>query len=533
MTVGKAPLVLRVRNAPFRVVANGEALDTGKPAFAWGDSLVYRTQISRNLDLYAELTTRGNATNVLPWIENTRMDGNNTNELARCAVEIQGKPQFEAVVDVKRCTRAALIDGDPEGYWIGDARFDYPSPQDLRAYLPPYRRDQPTESTLSSFRTTYAPNWIGHGSSAMGTAGYQDRIGLLPRWAALWAITGDTRMRNATLANGLSQGAWSVHLRDPATMRPLRPIDWPMISSATADANPLVTIVGGTNGNYAPSHLPSLAYLPYLLTRRFYHYESLKFWATGWYWNLNWAYREKEKGISYGQVRQRGWQLNALAQALKCLRADDPDRQEYIRWWSENMRWYAAQYGPGGPLANSLGMLFYNALNGDGQPWMNDFVAQAVGFAWDLDLPVDAQAKTAHRAFRDALYAGVVARNNACPRRAAQYMIRIAQDASSVKSYFPSWHEVFAKAGMTDCNDGPLMDGPNVATDLATRYWGNMQPALAYAARHGYAGAKETWQRYTSMPNYENAARSYTDIPQFGVVPEWTTQSERRETKTP
>ena len=47
-----------------------------------------------------------------------------------------------------------------------------------------------------------------------------------------------------------------------------------------------------------------------------------------------------------------------------------------------------------------------------------------------------------------------------------------------------------------------------------------MQPALAYAARHAYAGAKEVWQRYASMPNYESAARSYTDIPQFGIVPE-------------
>jgi hypothetical protein len=52
---------------------------------------------------------------------------------------------------------------------------------------------------------------------------------------------------------------------------------------------------------------------------------------------------------------------------------------------------------------------------------------------------------------------------------------------------------------------------------MATGYWGNLHPALAYAVDHSAAGASAAYQRLTAASNYTPA--QFNDQPVWGIVP--------------
>ncbi|XVJ68966.1 MAG: hypothetical protein HEQ39_04375 [Rhizobacter sp.] len=53
----------------------------------------------------------------------------------------------------------------------------------------------------------------------------------------------------------------------------------------------------------------------------------------------------------------------------------------------------------------------------------------------------------------------------------------------------------------------------------ATSYWGNLQPAIAYAVQHRVPGALEAYQRLTSASNWSRLANKFNTNPVWSVMP--------------
>lgn len=51
----------------------------------------------------------------------------------------------------------------------------------------------------------------------------------------------------------------------------------------------------------------------------------------------------------------------------------------------------------------------------------------------------------------------------------------------------------------------------------ATSYWGNLQPAIAYAVEHGVSGAQAAYNRMSAAPNWGQLLGSFNTAPVWSV----------------
>jgi hypothetical protein len=110
-------------------------------------------------------------------------------------------------------------------------------------------------------------------------------------------------------------------------------------------------------------------------------------------------------------------------------------------------------------------------------------------------------------------------------RYAAEYTVPYAPSETANYSngtgpWYPGWGASYVAAGLSYAS-GSTLQGGNFADDgLATSYWGNLQPALAYAVEHGAAGALEAYQRMIGASNWSSGAAAYNTVtPIWGVKP--------------
>jgi hypothetical protein len=53
----------------------------------------------------------------------------------------------------------------------------------------------------------------------------------------------------------------------------------------------------------------------------------------------------------------------------------------------------------------------------------------------------------------------------------------------------------------------------------ATSYWGNLQPALAYAVEHNVPGARDAYNRMIGAANWNSIAADFDSNPVWAVRP--------------
>jgi hypothetical protein len=198
----------------------------------------------------------------------------------------------------------------------------------------------------------------------MPTTGMREDIGPYPRWAVRHILSMDPRAERTCLGNGDLAASWPIHVRNRATR-----------GLFTIDERPKFWLNGrgedkpgwrpnrkepAAKSAYSPdnAHMPSLAYLPYLLTGDFFFLEEMYFWA-GYSLVSQWPHpRQDGKGLVVGdQVRGQAWSLRNIADAAFIGPDDDP----LVRYFDEkvrhNLAWYVRTfYGP--PEYNALG--FYS-----------------------------------------------------------------------------------------------------------------------------------------------------------------------------
>ncbi len=409
------------------------------------------------------------------------------------------------------------------------------------------------ESSLEQMgESVYSPMDNVDLQTYMPAAGGDAAIGPLPRWAALYLISGDVRAYRAVLANGDAGSSYSTHFRDQSTDYPVSIDDRPRLGNNSVGADkPAACTETGTGPDswtcrnpYTPdsAHQPSIAYLPYLLTGDHFYLDELLFWATYNFVSMGYSTREEEKGILKGQVRGQAWSLRTLGQTAYILPDVHPMKQYFIEKLANNRDRLMAFYVDNAE-ANKLGVAHnYQSLADLSKPWMDDFYTWSIGYLSELGftdfLPV-LEWKSKYPIGRMTS-----ADNEYCWVFGAVYTHDLGPDTSlwggNSDNWFDNLSDVYQAtyASWVNPDGSRLLDQPcggiEMAAWLSTRegrpyaagemfghatspmgYPSNLQPALATLVDAGIPNSDFAWTRLvTSTPR-----PAFSGSPQFALSP--------------
>ena len=386
----------------------------------------------------------------------------------------------------------------------------------------------------------------------MPAAGGDPAIGPLPRWAALYLISGDVRAYRAVLANGDAGGSYSAHPRKQSTDYPVSIDDHPRLgnNSVGADKPAPCTETGTDSETWTcrnpytqdQAHQPSIAYLPYLLTGDHFYLDELLFWATYNFTSMGYSTREEERGILKGQVRGQAWSLRTLGQTAYILPDAHPMKSYFTEKLSNNRDRLMAFY-VNNAEANKLGVAHnYQSLDYVAKPWMDDFYTWSMGYLTELGfsdfLPI-LEWKSKYPIGRMTS-----ADNEYCWIFGAVYTHNLGPDisrwAGNPDNWYQSLSEVYQETYKDWKNDdgSRLLDqscgGIEMAAWLSKKedrryvagemyghasspmgYPANAQPALAAMVDAGIPNSDLAWTRLVT-----SASRpTYSGAPQFAVSP--------------
>jgi hypothetical protein len=534
---------------PFKTWVNGPFMS----------SWVYRKPVGTDPHLVGWLEVRlyrGGAVEILPWIENGYLNvAGPTNKSAIYAFTLGGTERFKGAIDLPNHCRTVLTSGTALSHWL--ANNPVVTPNHEKGYLqatglvPSYRANiSATAAVWSSLPKTYAPLQQGNYANAMGMGGYQTAIGLLPEWDVVYLASNDTRAYNAVIINAYSAGRFGTHYRDEKTLRPLRFSSYPNLVANGGPSTGLSNTGASTTGSYTAGasgtvpptwdlpHHPSMGFMAYLLTGRYYFMEEVQFVATLNYLLNTDATRKFSSGVFQSSAgsnttRGAGWALRTLAQAACVSPDDDPLRAEFATSMTANVDFYHTMYvaQPNNPFG--IVMPYSNYTVGSGKyseaAWMQDFFTAAVGYALDLDTGMAAASTSKLSAFFAWKAQSIVGRLGGTAqtdflyRDAAQYVLAVAPSespnfATGAGPWYPNWGALYAATvGAANTAGTGSLRGGNYPEPSS--YWGNLQPAIAYAVRHNVPGAMAAYTRMLSAPNWNEIAAGFNQEPVWSVLP--------------
>ncbi len=502
---------------------------------------------------------RGGAIELLCWIENgfLRVPAPAARS-GQATLVVAGSQRFDAALSLPHHTRAVLASGDEQTHWSDSAIALQPLHNTAHlqstGLVPSYRPITHAASPLlDSFADTYSPQMQANYPAAMGSAGYDRSIGLLPEWDVAYLTSGaDQRALRAVQINACAAGRYALHYRDEATLRPLRFSQHPNLvlngnnsgvssvgSSSTNDYTPLPVDAGAPT--WATSHHPSIGYLAYLLSGRWYFMEQTQFSAALGFLKQTDIGRGLSDGVLHtaaGANTTRGvaWSLRSLAQAASATPDDDqPLRDELLASIEANVRDYHARNLAQAAHPQGVCRPYSDYTSGDGvyfhASWMEDFLTASFGYLIALRLPLPADATQQLDAFFVWKCRSIMGRlgeqgtaSSYNFRDAAQYTLAVAPSDNpdwntGAGPWYADWGAIY-QATTGEANipaaDTSLRGG---YFPEPTSYWGNLQPAIAYAVSHVVPGAAEAFARMTSASNWPQFTALEPDQPVWSVKP--------------
>ena len=535
-------------DAPFKTWVAGPEMS----------SWIYRKSIGTDAHLVGWLEVRcyaGGLVEVLPWVENGYLKvAAPTSKNATYSFTLGGTQRFSAAIDLPHHCRTVLLQGSALSHWLGaDPRI---VPAHDKAYLqatrlvPAYGAVVPSNSAaLAALPSTYTPLQQGSYSLSMGQTGYHGAIGLLPEWDVLYLTSGDARAYAGAIINAYGAGRYAIHYRDETTQRP------PLFSShpnLVLNGSSGVTATGGSSRlSYTPSptgtvpavwdsaHHPAVGYAAYLMTGRFYFMEEVQFSATLNYLKNTDTARLYASGVfqsNAGANTTRGaaWAWRTLAQAV-CATPDDDTalRAELIASMAANVDYYHGIYVAKPNNPQGIVAPYVNYASGSGKyaeaSWQQDFFTAAVGYSLDLGMPLPAASATrlssffAWKAQSIIGRLGGIADTDYLYRDAAGYTLTVAPSETpdyigGTGPWYATWGDVYAA---TNGVRNPGTEGPlrGAYYPAASSYWGNLLPAIAYAAQHKVPGALAAYNRMTKASNWNLLVADWNSAPVWSVVP--------------
>jgi hypothetical protein len=410
--------------------------------------------------------------------------------------------------------------------------------------VPNYDQSIPiSEAALASMQASWTGDKIepmgpGVAVAYMPTTGGRQDIGLNPAWGAAYLLSMDKRAKEVALGMGNLAGSWPMHMRDKNTDRPMSVYDYPY---STIAGRPGDTINPATNksesfpdcgGDCAQantadsSHQPNLAYIPYLLTGEFYYLEEILFWAAYNVFQHNPYYREFSKGlVKPSDVRGQAWSLRSLGDAAYITPDNHPMKTQFVTILNNNLDWYNSNYSQN-PNANIFGVIIEQAVIYNGglglAPWQDDFFTQSIGQLAERGFD---KAKPL-LAWKSKFTVGRMIAPGFCWIFAGVYSLNIR--SSSTSPFYNSFAEAFDASKPPEittqaCGSAEMGAALKLAagemvgySESSTGYPSNYQPALAYSADSGVAGAAQAWQKFMSR---SVKPVDYSSSPQFSIVP--------------
>jgi hypothetical protein len=277
--------------------------------------------------------------------------------------------------------------------------------------------------------------------------------------------------------------------------------------------------------------------------------ETVQFQATANYLNLPDDYR----GFALGrfeppddgqlQTRMKAWAMRALANALSATPDGDTAlRNSFKASVQANIDLMYSRYVA--QPNNIMGWIQpgedgYQSPGGwrVGAPWQQDFVTGAWGYAVALGLPLDTGYQAKALNFFKWKAQSIVGRLGDSTgfdfRFAAQYDMTLSvanypdYRGGTGSGFYSDWASLYAAARArsastfdnagTNSLGGNL--GPASGVSGATAYWGNLQPAIAYAVRHGAPGALTAYKRMTGAVDWYQLAGGLNSNPVWAVKP--------------
>ncbi|MBD8525879.1 hypothetical protein [Pseudomarimonas arenosa] len=499
---------------------------------------------------------RNQEVELLAWIENGRLQAPNPGSRAGLAsLSIGGTQRYAGSLDIPHHARCLLASGrishrsattaavevlhDTE-HWQGSG------------LVPSYYGQTPTNAALfGSLYTEYAPLNQGGFPAAMGSTGYHASIGLLPEWeAAFFTSGGDQRALQAVLANAAAAGRYAIHYRDETSNQPLRFSSYPHLclsstlsgvssagSSSTNHTTP--ANAGSAPPTWATSHHPSVGYLAYLLSGWQYFLQEIQFSATLGFLKQSDLTRQYSAGIlrtDSGSNTTRGaaWSLRTLTQAACATPDDDPIRSELLASLAANVDYYHQRYIETPSCPQGFCTPYSDYSSGDGvylhAAWMEDFLTAAFGYLLSLRLltgPSAARLNTFFAWKAQSIVGRFGAQGSLTEynyRDAAQYTIAVAPSdsvdwAGGSGPWYADFGALYADTlgHANESEPGDTLRGAYYPE--STSYWGNLQPALAYAVTHRVPGAETAYQRMTGASNWAQILAGWNQTPVWGVRP--------------
>jgi hypothetical protein len=522
-------------------------------------SWIYRKAVGSDPHLAAWLEVRlytGGAVEVLPWIENGYVNVTApVNKNAEYVFSMSGTERFRATFDLPNHCRTVLISGARFSYWLGADPEIVPAHD--KAYLqasrlvPTYGAAVPDSAKVwTSLAQGYSPLQQGNYANAMGMGGYQVAIGLLPEWDVLYLVSKNPRAYAGVIANAYGAGRFGIHYRDETTKRPLRFSSYPNLVTEGGASTGISNTGASSRETYTPKsqgtappvwdspHHPSIGFTAYLLTGRFYFMEEVQFAATVNYLKNTDVARKFSGGVfvsNAGANTTRGaaWAIRTLAQAACVTPDNDSLRGEFGASMAANTEYYYALYiaQPNNPFG--FVAPYSNYATGSGHyseaAWMQDFFTAAIGYAVDLEpamSPASMGRLATFFAWKAQSIIGRLGGTGATEylfRQAAAYTVAVAPTESpnfvdGSGPWHKNWGEIYADTVGTA---NPGVAGPLTGGNFpeATSYWGNLQPAIAYAVQHKVPGAQAAYARMVAAPNWSDFAKDLNGAPVWSVVP--------------
>lgn len=539
-------------DTPFQTWVSGSVMS----------SWIYRKPVGTDPHLVAWLEVRlwsSGAVEVLPWIENGYVRVAAPINKAATFTFTLGKTQRVSVaIDLKHHQRTPLINGTALSYWL--ASDPGVTPRHDNGYLqatelvPTYQaKVAPIAAALTTLASSYQPLQAGnfrYDGDAMPSSGYQDPIGLLPQHDVLYLTSDSLAAFGAVVRNGFSAGRYGIHYRDENTNRPLRFSSYPTLNigggqgfkdTGGSTTNSYTPTPGGGNApQWDVAHSPSVGYLAYLITGRWYFMEEVQFATTANYLGNgdNAALRSGSKGLvqtctQAWQTRSCAWDWRARVQAL-CVTPDDDVglRAEFIASVEANIEHFHGRYiaKPNNPFGWVKPGEVYTGTTRVGAPWQQDFVTAAFGYSVSLGLPISTTAVTKLNEFFQWKARSVIGRLG--PKGAFWYVNAVPYNAMISPSNAPDydngtgpWYPSEAACYEATYVSPPAWMG-TVDGTLAGEImpgeramWGNLMPAIAYAVRHNVPGALEAYARVLRSTNWPKLRDAFNARPVWAVAP--------------
>lgn len=546
---------------------------TGPVMSSW----VYRRPVSGNshLVVFAEVRLfKGGAIEIFPWIENGYLSVSGpSNFVKTCTVTIGGVSRFSQSIDIKHHTRIPLISGASFSHWVGTDPGIKPKHDAgymiLTKLVPNLAWGAPSSTALDALQQTYTPNTLAGDDIANGATGGTGGVISIPSGHYLTS-SADARAWSGMMVHALSSGSWSHHYRDEATNLPIAFSSRPLATLADTSTPTIPAPTGGENAiGPAMSHAVSYAYLPWLVTGRWWFLEELHFWTTYGYLSTSANYRGNGAGWHvHAQPRFRAWCLNVLAQSATITPASHPLRAEFLASWEANTSRHYARFVSGtvdsGAWVSPIGVLgTYSGAGGQPSPfppqnpsnawwdgaYQQNYLATVFGYTRDIGIPQSAQSLADHVAVSNHAFKLVVGRTGDGLhgrynwRRSIAYGLPIGTPNAGlpVGNPYSTHDQVYAELvsgraglpgfdtalspnyGLTlrvlDTNSTMEMDLVYGTSWLA--YGASMVAALALAVDYDVPGANEGWYFVSGASNFESSFGQYftDDEPNWSVKP--------------